>query len=389
MSKTRKISIAFPLDFNSRGAQNKYAPMIEKIGDRVENVYGIRSFKDKNDNKPNMVVTWIPSLVSWHIVKRLQKIFKYPAYYTYLSNVFCFDLIMAKRIARDNSEILFTSPLLKNTVKCAKQAGKIVVVEAGNSEPEREYKRVSEDYLKYKINNKYIYGDPIYKNICKENFENADFIISISKVSLNTYRESGYDLKKFKLISLAGTDFEKQKEIITGRRKRAFITTAFHSFIKGTHRLLLAWRKAEIRDIPLIIVGNLCEDIKQFIDENGPFDNVIFVGPQSNLAEWYLDYDAVGILLSLSEGAGRVVPEMMSFGFPMITSMDASCDLVKNNENGFVVDVFNENDIIDKLRYFAEDWDRVKQMRKTVLQSVSKRSIRDFSIELADFLSGL
>lgn len=389
MSKTRKISIAFPLDFNSRGAQNKYAPMIEKIGDRVENVYGIRSVKDKNDNKPNMVVTWIPSLVSWHIVKRLQKIFKYPDYYTYLSNVFCFDLIMAKRIARDNSEILFTSPLLKNTVKCAKQAGKIVVVEAGNSEPEREYKRVSEDYLKYKINNKYIYGNPIYNNICKESFENADFIISISKVSLDTYRESGYDLKKFKLISLAGTDFEKQKEIITGRKKRAFITTAFHSFIKGTHRLLLAWRKAEIRDIPLIIVGNLCEDIKQFIDENGPFDNVIFVGPQSNLAEWYLDYDAVGILLSLSEGAGRVVPEMMSFGFPMITSMDASCDLVKNNENGFIVDVFNENDIIDKLRYFAEDWDRVKQMRKTVLQSVSKRTIRDFSIELADFLSGL
>ena len=158
-----------------------------------------------------------------------------------------------------------------------------------------KFQKIDKYGTQYKINNKYIYGDPIYNNICKESFENADFIISISKVSLDTYRESGYDLKKFKLISLAGTDFEKQKEIITGRKKRAFITTAFHSFIKGTHRLLLAWRKAEIRDIPLIIVGNLCEDIKQFIDENGPFDNVIFVGPQSNLAEWYLDLSLIHI----------------------------------------------------------------------------------------------
>ena len=153
--------------------------------------------------------------------------------------------------------------------------------------------------------------------------------------------------------------------------------------------MLLAWRRADIKDIPLLIVGNMCEDMKEFIEKYGPFENVIFVGARYDLNEWYKNYDAVGILLSLSEGAVRVTPELMSFGFPMIVSEDATCDLVKDQENGFIVNPFDEEEIAEKIKYFAQNWENVHEMNLSVLKSINNRTITDYSLEVADYLMSL
>ena len=221
-----------------------------------------------------------------------------------------------------------------------------------------------------------------------ESYSNADYIISISHVSEKTYRDAGYDMNKFKLISLAGTDMPIQDLHNNRSRQRAFISTAYHSFIKGTHHLLRAWQKAEIKDIPLIIVGRICEDMQDFIKRFGPFKNVIYVGHQSNLKEWYKQFDAVGILMSLSEGAVRTTPEMMSFGFPMIVSPDAACDIVRDGINGYVV-AGDEEELAERIQWFASDWNRVFEMRPYVLESVSHRTMADYAKELGDFLLSL
>ena len=90
--------------------------------------------------------------------------------------------------------------------------------------------------------------------------------------------------------------------------------------------------------------------------------------------------------MSLSEGAGRTTPEMMSFGFPMITSPDATCDIVKDGENGYIIESDNEEGLAERLRWFAEDWNRVHAMRANVLMSVSQRTVFDYSCELAQFM---
>lgn len=386
-----KISIAFPLSYDDRGAHDKYVPMIEKIDDKIEKIYGIKKNKNcqYNFNHSKLVLTRISSFISWHIVNKMQKVFQYPQYFTYLVNVNLFDIIMKNRVANDNSSLVFTTPLLKRTVKEAKKRGKKIVLEAANSEPIREFKRIDKEYREFNIVHRYIYGDEKYKDTCLESFKYADKIITISQVSKETYINAGYDSGKLHLIPMTGTDFKKKSEICYNNKNRAFISTAFHSFIKGTHRLLLAWKKANIEDIPLIIVGNLCEDIQEFIDQNGPFNNVIFTGGITNLSEWYEQYDAVGILLSLSEGAGRVTPEMMNFGFPMIVSPDATCDLVKNRYNGILVDPFDEKALIESLLYFASKWDRVHEMKNNVINSVSNRTLRDYSMELGEYLEKL
>lgn len=386
-----KISIVFPVSYNDRGPHDKYVPMIEKIGSNIEKIYGIKKTKNckYNFNNPKLVLTRISSFISWHMVDKMQKWFHYPQYFTYFANIVIFDIIMKRRVANDNSSLIFTTPLLKRTVKAAKKRGKIIVLEAGNSEPSREYERIDKEYDKYNITHRYIYGDVRYRNTCLESFKYADKIVTISQISRKTYVDAGYDPEKLHLVSMAGTDFKTQLETCYHDKHRAFISTAFHNFIKGTHRLLLAWKKAGIEDVPLIIVGNLCEDIQEFIVKNGPFNNVIFTGVKADLSEWYKQYDAVGVLLSLSEGAGRVTPEMMSFGFPMIVSLDAACDLIEDGYNGFVLDPYDEKSLIETLLYFALKWDRVHEMKNNVITSVTNRTMQDYSLELSGYLEKL
>ena len=386
------ISLDFLVSYGSRGAKSKYYPLINALGNRIYKCYGLgfpRNYKFTDEKKDQYCGTSIPEVIGRRIIAPLCRILGVPKYYSYLWKMRWLDSIYANRVANDPSSILFISPLLPKTIEKAKKKQKTIVIEAGNSEPEREFERITREYKKYGIKNKYIYGDSRYRDTCVKSLSYADYVISISKVSLNTYLKAGYPEQKFKLISLAGTDFVVQNNVESLNKKKAFISTAFHSFIKGTHLLLLAWRKANIKDIPLVIVGDLHDDMKEFIAKYGPFDNVIFTGNKYNLSEWYLDYDAVGILLSLSEGAVRVVPEQMSFGFPMITSKDATCDLVEDKQNGIIVDYDNQDAIVEALHYFADDWENVERMRGKVLDSVKNRTLRDYSLEVGEFLGEL
>ncbi|MBE5991548.1 MAG: glycosyltransferase family 4 protein [Paenibacillaceae bacterium] len=386
-----KVSIAFPVSYGKSGPNQKYMPLIKQLNadDMLERCYGIgfpQTYVFFDEPLQKMVLTKFTTRFSRIIVKSICKIFGFPKYMVYWSNVWLFDFMFHKKIASDKSKVLFTTPLLRRTIRAAKKKGKLVVLEAGNSEPRREYQRIINEYQTYGIKKRYIYGNPNYKNTCLESFKLADKIITISNVSMRTYLNAGYDMSKFKLISMCGSDMKIQLYKNNIKRQKAFISTGYHNFIKGTHLLLKAWEKAKISNIPLIIVGDLCEDMKEFVEKFGPFDNVNFVGSRTDLQDWYQQFDAVGILLSLSEGAGRVTPEMMKFGFPMIVSSDATCDLVIDGYNGFITDPFDEERLVTKLNYFAEDWRRVHELYDAVINTVASRSIKDYSLECAEYL---
>lgn len=362
----------------------------ETLGEHLCKWYCPVSFKEKKLAKNNnrIVGSVIPFLFQFFVGK-MGQYHLIPPYWSWWSLHIVLDLIFCNKIAKDESKIIYVPTPCKRTIKKAQRLGKKVVLLAANSEPRREYERISKEYDLFSIKNRYIYGNKKYEFDSADTLRKADYMINITEVSKKTYENAGYDMSKSHLILDTGTNFPIQPfDSIKGKEK-VFITTAFHSFIKGTHRLLMAWKKAGIKDVPLIIAGRLCSDMEEFVKKNGPFDNVVFLGHCSNLQERYKNYDAVGIILSLSEGSGRVTPEMMSFGFPMITSPDAVCDLINDGYNGVVVDPTNEDAIVKALRYFYDDWGRVHAMRQHVLDSVSSRKIDDYATEIAKYLISL
>lgn len=384
---TEKISVCLTGVFS----KNRQILMLNRLGDRLCRSYSYgfergHLFMDEPLNK--MYLTKIPRRIAGLIIGKFANLFNYPKYYAYWGGCVIFDRIIAKKVANDESKIVYTTINCPRTIKACKAKGKVVILEAGNSEPKREYSRITMEYDRFGIKKKYIYGDKKYQQTRIDMLQCADMIISISKVSMQTYLDVGMRADKIKLISLTGCPWAVDVNYHPAGKPRAFITTGFHNFIKGTHRLLLAWKKSEIKNIPLVVVGALCEDMQEFIAKYGPFDNVQYLGhcPHSKLKDLYGTYSACGALLSLSEGAGRVTPEMMSFGFPMIVSPDATCDLVEDGVNGYIIDPADEAAIAARLRWFADDWNRVEAMNVDVINSVKSRTMEDYAIEVADYL---
>ena len=361
----------------------------ERLGDHLCNWYSMASPKQKRANYVSSIVLTSFPYYAWRITNLLIRMHLLPRYYGWWVKQWATDVFISKKVARDESKIVFCLAVHKHTITKCTRKGKTVVIFAANSEPMREHERVMADYELFGIKKRYIYGDLKYESILADMTRMASKMINITEVSQKTFADAGYDMSKSHVILDTGCNYERQYESHNGGGKRAFITTAFHSFVKGTHRLLLAWRKAGIKDIPLYVVGGICEDMDEFIKKYGPFDNVFFEGARYDLKEWYKQFDAVGITLSLSEGSGRVTPEMMTFGFPMIVSKDATCDLVKDGFNGSVVEATNEDEIVNALRYYAEDWTRVIELRANVLKSVGTRTCEEFNIEIADYLISL
>lgn len=381
-----KISIVFPIDFSSERENVQYRKTIDVLKKRNSLVccYGISSIKSKGkDNKFNLSYH-LPSIIS-KIYAIFLKIIHRPQHNSFLLRLLIFDYMAARKVSKDQSNIVLVDMMLPKTVEKCKKINKKVIIYTGNSYPGREYERINNEYDKFGIKNKYIYGDEIYRDRCLRSLELCDYFITITKVSSLTYKNAGYDMSKCVLIPKNGTDFSVHYTDIRDKEK-AFICTAFHCFIKGTHRLLNAWRSSSIKNVKLYIIGALNEDMKEYVNKNGPFENVVFTGPLSRneIKDFYKSKNAVGILMSLSEGAGRVIPELMSYGFPMIVSPDATCDLIVDNYNGYIIDVEKESELVYRLKWFSEEWNRVEELRENVYSSIRSHSMCDFSINLAD-----
>lgn len=385
----KKISVAFNCCYGARFEKQTYLPMIKRWGNQLEYCYGIgfpRGYQFTDEPLEHMILSKIPTRMKRFVFDKYIKIFKKPDYYPYLWQGQLFDWMTERRMNQDRSAFFLTRSDMGKCIDKAKSMGKKVMVLAPCSEPVRQYERYTRECEIFGISHRSIFGDREYCDLCEYGYNKADHIITISNVSNQTYLRKGYNADKLTMIPLTGTSFTIKEDKTVEGKKKAFISTAFHSMIKGTHRLLLAWKKAHIHNIPLIIVGTLSEDMKEFIEKYGPFENVIFTGHKNDLERFYDDYDAVGILMSFSEAAGRTTPELMSKGFPMIVSPDATCDIVVDGENGFVVEPTDERKLVETLHWFSDNWNHVYDMRKSVFDSVKNRKSVDFGIELADYI---
>lgn len=107
--------------------------------------------------------------------------------------------------------------------------------------------------------------------------------------------------------------------------------------------------------------GNLTtEDIKEFIDEG----SIIYHGVTDDVRP-YLRECGVCVLPSYREGFSVSIMEAEASGKPVITSDAAGCkDAVRDGYNGFLVPVKDVESLAERMAYFLNNPDKVKEMGK-------------------------
>lgn len=305
---------------------------------------GLNHIKDKKINNHKLVLYKLPIIVS-DIIKLIARFFKFiPGYYAYLAGELVLGLLAANKIKTQKNSIVYCKPRPFAIIQKALRNGNKILLEHAEMHPQYSKEKIDSEYEKYSIDCKYIYTSSYAVDEALKSIDAADKIILMSKACYNSFVDFG--VPKSKLLLARPNTHVSLTNSYNSNKPFAFISTGYHSFTKGTHQLLLAWQDAGIENSNLILVGDLQDDLKQFISKFGPFNNVIYAGYQ-NVANFYEKYRAVGVLNSICEAYPRTVLEYLANGYPVIVSECATCDIEIDNICGFVVN--NKKELVNAL----------------------------------------
>lgn len=193
-------------------------------------------------------------------------------------------------------------------------------------------------------------------------------VIFQNKDDINEFLELGLiNIKKCRLVNGSGVNMEKFSPV-DYPKKLTFFMLSRVMYSKGIREYLEAARiiKNDYKQVRFILLGaieNMQDSMS--IEETQPYieDGIIeHFGETNDVANFYKKC-SVYVLPSYREGTPRTVLEAMAMGRPIITTDVPGCrETVINGYNGFLVPVKNSYALAEKMEWFINNQDQIKEM---------------------------
>ena len=156
---------------------------------------------------------------------------------------------------------------------------------------------------------------------------------------------------------LSQEDKQKLRKELRLKGKRIYLSAGQFIERKNYKQLIHLWAKMEPSDSLYILgEGPQQEEYEKLIGELG-LKNV-FLLPFKKHGETlrYMQAADCFVFLSKEDIYGHVINEALSQGLPVVSSkgVNAACHLIKNGENGYLIDLDKEDEIVAFLRGFPK-----------------------------------
>ena len=207
-------------------------------------------------------------------------------------------------------------------------------------------------------------GGVLYKDILRRYYKNLKGIVCINSPAIEHYKQYN---KTYFIPNIIGEPFENQEKI-NFKDKENFI-----SFVgrldreKNVIALLEIFKESKIpTDWKLQIIGDGSErkNLEQFVEKNQLQERIIFYGTKtSEEILKLLRRSKIFGFTSLKEALPTVLLEAMFCGNAIISynCNYGPSDIVKNN-SGFLIDVNNKEDFIQKLEMLTNSDEKLEKM---------------------------
>lgn len=211
----------------------------------------------------------------------------------------------------------------------------------------------------------------------------ANLCLSTAKLHDEYYIECGVKrekIRRYPFTSIGDEDIENAKKItekdkayyknrIGITEKSMILSVGRFSYDKGYGKgfdiLIQIADQIRHQDVGIYIVGDEPTEEFKKIKEVNKLDKIHYIGfkDKIELAEYYAAAD-IFILLTRGDVWGLVINEAMMFGLPIISSDKciAGLEMINDAENGFIVSLNNNAEIIEKINelLFNQDiYDRI------------------------------
>lgn len=190
---------------------------------------------------------------------------------------------------------------------------------------------------------------PIERSRMIAEYDLADMILVPSRKSAETFLAAGTPEEKLWYVA-RGVDPERYSPG-TPPSKLRFIFAGALIKRKGVHHLLDAWKKVNLRDAELVLVGSLHNEIKPWLAKAGA--SVRHLGFSSRLQD-ELRASSAFVFPSECEGFAKVTLEAAACALPIITTAESG-DAVVHEHNGLIIPPNDVDALCASLENFASN----------------------------------
>ena len=221
-----------------------------------------------------------------------------------------------------------------------------------------------------------------------EEYELADRIVVSSEFVRRTFVAEGVPASKLAVVPL-GANFEARSWRARPTSPLTVVSIGNGLEAKGMIDVLEAWRLA---DLPgeLKIRSPILPSWAPLLSARGASRTMV-LPPMSHAAVLTLLSSAsVFCLLSIQDGFGMVVLEAMACGCPVIVSRNVGAsDVVRDGENGFVVEIRDPAQAAARLAQLASDPELLQRMSRQALATARDHGWSRYAGRLLEMWSGV
>lgn len=201
--------------------------------------------------------------------------------------------------------------------------------------------------------------------INKEDYKLANRFMHSNKIEY--IRGIGIDTEKYKNIIV---DYQKKrKELGIYDDKIILLSVGELSKRKNHEVVIRALAKMENKNLHYIICGKgkLLNKLRTLSKELQVDNQISFLGFRKDIIE-IIKISDVFIFPSLQEGLPVALMEAMAAGLPcIVNNIRGNSDLITNNENGYIFDIFDEAKFIDYLmKIFTDEAKKIDFITKSL-----------------------
>lgn len=257
------------------------------------------------------------------------------------------------------------------TYHAIKSAGRILVTENVNTHQATSKQIMNAEYRRIGLTPDHGIDE---KRILEEStkLELVDFVFSPGTEVTASLLNAGVAADKIIQTSYGCYEHEiLMPDEVACRENRKQFTAIFVGRIgirKGVHLLLDYWSKAGVNGT-LKLVGRFEPAAMQLIEPYLKRHDVVHVPFTSDLRSVYLDADVM-LLPSLEEGSPLVTYLALGAGLPSIVSPMGAGGIIKDGDEGIVIDPYNTDEWIESIRKVCHDTD----YRRRLSENAYKRS---------------
>jgi glycosyltransferase involved in cell wall biosynthesis len=208
---------------------------------------------------------------------------------------------------------------------------------------------------------------PIQRSRMLAEYDLADVILVASRKAAETFLAADVPEQKLHYVA-RGVDVERYSPG-TPPEKLRFIFAGALIKRKGVHVLLEAWKKLNLRDAELVLVGALHDEIKPVLAAQGT-STVRHLGFSSRLQD-ELRASSAFVFPTECEGFAKVTLEAAACALPIITTAESG-DAVVHEQNGLLIPPNDVDALCAALEQFATHRDQLPIMGQRGRERVLK-----------------